>query len=331
MSHAEAVEFEREAELIEATTSDGWRLAVHHWAADTSTPRAPVLMLHGLGANRLNIDLDERYSIARAAQRRGFPVYVAELRGHGMSRYVGAADPDPWGLDEHAEIDLPAIIKVVQQHSASEQIHGFGHSMGGFLFYRLATQSEHALRSIVTMGTPLVSEIGLGRWQRRMFRMAARLPPGAYLPFKRLMSWVGRVVPLSSRFVDGILLNLANTEPEVALRMSKEAIDDIPVRLILEIQQRMTDASAAGPYSYEDRLSHVRVPVFALAGTVDQIAPSGSVSAAVARMESCDVRFREVGLRHGDRADYGHIDIIVGRHAPDEIFPLVLDFFEEND
>jgi hypothetical protein len=48
-------------------------------------------------------------------------------------------------------------------------------------------------------------------------------------------------------------------------------------------------------------------------------------------MQSDILRYREIGCHFGDKADYGHIDLLVGRHAPEEIYPEVLDFLEEMD
>src|SRR6185437_13143767 len=134
------------------------------------------------------------------------------------------------------------------------------------------------------------------------------------------------------RFGDGILLNLANCESDVVTRMLRDAIDDIPLRLVSEIVAHSAGTNDdVGPYMYESRLHQICVPVMALGGAVDRVATPGSVAAAVARLTSADVRYRQMGTRHGDRADYGHVDLLVGRHAPDEVYPQLIDFLEEVD
>ena len=67
------------------------------------------------------------------------------------------------------------------------------------------------------------------------------------------------------------------------------------------------------------------------AGYHEVLAEAEAVRAAVDRIRSSDVRYREMGNRFGDSADYGHADLLVGRNAPEEVFPLVLDFIEEKD
>ena len=70
---------------------------------------------------------------------------------------------------------------------------------------------------------------------------------------------------------------------------------------------------------------------FAIGGCMDRVAPPRAVEAATARVGADAVRYREMGLRFGDRADYGHVDLLVGRRAPAEIYPQVVDFIEEMD
>ncbi len=326
-------------EVLYAPTTDGWKLAVHHWPPRGQRPkRHPILMVHGLGANRLNIDLDEGHSVARAARDRGFAVYVLELRGAGLSRPPGGRDRAlfQWGFGDHAHYDLPAAVTLVLGHSGAPAFHGLGHSMGGMLLYAYGTGRPPALRSISTVGSPLVSGLQLGTNELRLLQLAVRLAPVNALrrvPIKRLMGVAGSFITLSARLVDGLLLNAANTEPEVMARMAKEAIADFPVRLAVEIMEQMTAGAAIerGPYAHEARLGEIDVPVQAVSGSVDRVAPVPSVEAAVARLDGPDVRYRRFGVADGARADYGHADLLVGRRAPDEVFPHLLDFVEEVD
>jgi hypothetical protein len=46
------------------------------------------------------------------------------------------------------------------------------------------------------------------------------------------------------------------------------------------------------------------------------------------RISSAQKRYREFGLRSGDSADYGHVDLIFGRRAPDEVFPVISEWIE---
>ena len=79
---------ELHSELVYTNQIDGWKLALHRRSPKTGpTCNHPILMVHGIGANRLNLDLDDRFSIARYMARLGFDVFVLELRGTGMSKH----------------------------------------------------------------------------------------------------------------------------------------------------------------------------------------------------------------------------------------------------
>jgi predicted alpha/beta hydrolase len=335
------------AKTVYVPTDDGWALALHVLPGRGPKRRHPVLMVHGVAANRLHFDLDERHSLARAARNRGFDVYMLELRGAGMSQAAG--DPTSrhmqWGFADYAERDLPTAMSYIFEQTQATALHGVGHSMGGMLLYSAAAHARHEVQSLVTIGSPLVGYLsgGLGARERRLLQLAGTLSPAVNFtppsqrrfPLRRLLGVAGMVMPLSSRLADNLLLNVANCEPEVMLQLARQGIHDIPIRLISEITQAMTEGRGPhgphGPYAYEAILHRIVAPVLALSGSVDRIAPPAAVAAGVARLASTDIRYREMGVAHGDRAEYGHADLLVGRNAPEEIYPLILDFLQEVD
>jgi pimeloyl-ACP methyl ester carboxylesterase len=329
-------------ETLYLRTEDGWSLALHHYPPRGPDRRHPVLMVHGIAANRLHFDLDERYSLARACRNRGFDTFVLELRGAGLSYAPGGRAPAlfQWGFADYAERDLPTAIATVLEFCRVDALHVLGHSMGGMLLYSVGVGAPSELRSITTVGTPLVGQLGLGMVERRLLQLAATLGPATTftpsaqrkVPLRRLLGAATRFVPFTARLADGILLNGLNCEPEVVNALAKEGIADVPIRLISEITTHAAKGfSTDGPYAYEAALRHIVAPVFALCGNVDRVAPASSVRLLVSRLVGPDVRYREMGVRFGDRADYGHVDLLMGRNAPDEVYPQLLDFLEEVD
>ncbi|RYF12139.1 MAG: alpha/beta fold hydrolase [Deltaproteobacteria bacterium] len=328
-------------ETLYARTEDNWALALHHYPGRGAGQRHPVLCIHGIAANRLHFDLDERYSFARAARARGFTVYLLELRGAGLSRAPGGRDRllFQWGFADYAERDVPTAIATVLEHAGVKSLHAVGHSMGGMLCLCGGVQASSEVRSITTVGTPLVGQLGLGLLERRLLQLAGTLGPATTftppsqkrVPLRVLVGAATRFVPFTARLADGILLNGQNTEPEVVRRMAREGIADVPIQMISEITSHAAGSAAGGPYAYESRLYSVRAPTLALAGSADRVAPPASVRQLCSKLQCQDLRYRELGTRFGDRADYGHVDLLVGRNAPEEVYPLILDFLEEVD
>lgn len=336
------------AKTVFVSTDDGWSLALHLLPARGPKRSHPVLMVHGVAANRLHFDLDERHSLARAARNRGFDVYMLELRGAGMSQAAGGCTDRhmQWGFADYSERDLPTAMSFILEQTGASSLHGVGHSMGGMLLLSAAVRARLELKSLVTIGSPLVGYLsgGLGARERRLLQLAASLSPAVNFtppsqrrfPLRGLLGVAGMVMPISRRLADNLLLNVANCEAEVMLQLARQGIHDIPIRLVTEITQAMAETKTAphglhGPYAYEAHLHHVTAPVFAISGSVDRIAPPAAVQAVVTRLRGADIRYRQMGIACGDRAEYGHADLLVGRNAPEEVYPLILDFLMEVD
>ncbi len=120
---------EREAtpkgETLYATTPDGWKIAVEHFApAPGSTPHAyPVILCHGFGYNNNFWMLDSNAHLPSALSSQGFDVWVPSLRGSGTgSKWVyklGRVGADAAGMMGKNPQDDPlgmlfGAVKVVQ-------------------------------------------------------------------------------------------------------------------------------------------------------------------------------------------------------------------------
>jgi pimeloyl-ACP methyl ester carboxylesterase len=323
---------------------DGWSLALHRFAPAEPSRRSPVLMVHGIAANRLHFDPDVRHSLARAVCARGFDTYVLELRGAGDSVPPAGmrAGRVSYGLSDYTERDVPTAISWLLEHTGTKSLHAIGHSMGGMILLAVATRACAELKSLTCIGSPLIGALAqaLGPKERRISTLVAHLSPAANftppsqrrVPLRRLLTAAGLLMPLSTRLADDLLLNVANCDPAVLTRILRHGIHDIPVQLLTEIFAHMAGtASPMGPYAYEALLARISAPVLAICGSADRIAPPASIAQMVGQMRSPDVRFREMGTAQGDRCDYGHLDLLVGSHAPDEVYPLITAFLQQID
>ena len=90
--------------------------------------RVPVILLHGSFSNRRFWYSARGLGLGAYLAREGFDVWLAEMRGHGLSprnrqyRFNTVAD--------YARYDLPAIAAFVTEKSGQTP-HWIGHSMGG--------------------------------------------------------------------------------------------------------------------------------------------------------------------------------------------------------
>ena len=78
-----------EDETVYALTDDGWRLALGRRRPRGPARSLPVLLVHGVAANRASLDFGlERWSLSAHLAAAGFDCFALDLRGHGASRRV---------------------------------------------------------------------------------------------------------------------------------------------------------------------------------------------------------------------------------------------------
>lgn len=324
------------------TTDDGWQLALHHYPAcfrgktqegcTVEKKREPVILCHGLACNRFTFDLNEERSMARYLADRGYDVWMLELRGHGESpRKKGKkAMRDGFGMDEYALHDVPAALQYVTQQTGAAQVNWVGHSMGGMILYMyLSTTGDPRLRNVVTMGSP------------GSFDYPSRLVGSALKATRYAMALPRINVPLYSRPVARVTSRLLGFE-EVGLNtenLSKPATREVlwlwfaPIergveRSFVSIRDAGRLVSRDGQTDYSARLSEFKVPLLAIAGRVDALAPPYNVLQVFEKVGSTDRTFELASRTNGYHADYGHADLMVGDNAKADLYPLVYRWLE---
>jgi pimeloyl-ACP methyl ester carboxylesterase len=84
--------------------------------------------------------------------------------------------------------------------------------------------------------------------------------------------------------------------------------------------------SADGKDNYLVGLRGIQQPTLVVAGRGDRIAPPDRVAGFFTEISSEEKRFVIAGRATGFSVDYGHLDLPLGAHAEQEIFPLIVDW-----
>jgi pimeloyl-ACP methyl ester carboxylesterase len=148
-------------EIHRAMTSDGWEIALYHYKAPKEIPgREPVLLCHGLQANRLNMDFSAQVSLARHLQRQGFDTWIMEVRGGGNSSKAGFLGFGKYGynynFDDYVMKDLPAAINYVKKATGAQKLLWVGHSNGGMVILAyMAYFGDADIKGAVTVASPV--------------------------------------------------------------------------------------------------------------------------------------------------------------------------------
>ena len=187
-------------ETFYLSSDDGWRLAVHHYRPHGGPRGLPVILCHGLSSNRYSFDLPGSPGLARFLRDHGRDVWVAELRGSGMSDRPGlfrADVPYSWVFEDHLGSDLPAIIARVLELTGAPGAHWVGHSMGGLLVLAYLAQHDNPrLISAVTVGSPADFAKIHNKAFRTLLNFRGLLK---YLPFSPLPFLARLVIPIAHR------------------------------------------------------------------------------------------------------------------------------------
>jgi pimeloyl-ACP methyl ester carboxylesterase len=309
--------------------SDGWPLALHHYRSEK--PQGfPVVLCHGLSSNRYVFDLPDAPSLAKYLAEHGRDIWVAELRGSGMSASPGLYKSDvsyKWNFDDHLEKDVPAIIAQVLKLTNASKIHWVGHSMGGMLVLaHLAQTDDLPVASATAVGSPTdfsKMKLKLGNLIVR-FRTYFEWMPFSPLPF--FGRFLTPFVPyLPDKYFT--IFNPENMNHSVArktIALASQLVTSHKIWLQFGNFVQSGRFASADNRLYVDGLGGSQVPVMVIAGGRDIMSPEASVTSvcngphAPANIE-CMVLSRENGFS----ADYGHLDLMVGIRAREEVFPII--------
>src|SRR5207249_5003287 len=79
---------------------------------------------------------------------------------------------------------------------------------------------------------------------------------------------------------------------------------------------------------YRAELPRITLPTLFLAGPRDLLAPPDAVKDAYDLVTSTDKRFVICSRAQKFSVNYGHFDMLLGAHAPDEVYPLLGDWLD---
>ena len=285
---------------------------------------APVILVHGFGQNRYAWHMPER-SFANYLADRGFDVFNVDLRGHGRSAELGSARSR--GIDDYIRGDLPAVMRRVLALSGFRKTFLLGHSLGGLCSAAAAAARPSDVAGVVTIGSPHALGRGhlvLGTGLRLLGRTVGTvgLLRGSQLAFP--VDWIGKAVhatrfAFDSRFAP---IPVRGWKPgafesgELASYLRSfdaESLSTVDDLIMLAASGELR--SRRDGTSYTRLIEDSALPLLAISGGADLLANPSAVKPLYERSRSRDKQYVNV--------DAGHGDILVGRKAPEDVWPLV--------
>jgi pimeloyl-ACP methyl ester carboxylesterase len=310
--------------LVFATTRDGWRIALGRRRPRGPARRPPILLCHGLSTNRFSLDSGmERYSLAAFLSAAGFDCFAIDLRGHGASRPDRPGAPRRFGFDDYVREDVPAALEAVREATGEERVLWVGHSLGALVGLAACEAHPDRIAGVVALAGPVHfdGQADLRRYIRYGFLVNGRAN-------RFLAHMVAPFAGLAHPPAAEIAINGRNVDRRVFRRHLANGIEDVPAGVFAQLREWVEDdvfRSADGAVDYRARLSACRQPALFVSAERDGLAPPPVVRAAFERWGG-EKRYWNAGLREGFSADYGHTDLLLGRRAPEEIFPRLRDW-----
>ena len=156
------------------------KLAVYD-APEPPTPRATVLIVHGLGEHT------GRYAhVAAALVQAGFAVRAYDHQGHGRSAGPRGTLHTPDGLLQ----DLATVIDDTRLHAPDRPLALLGHSMGGLVVARAVAKQLRPVDALV-MSSPALG-IHANPVQKLLLSVLPDLLPNLTIPNGLDPQWVAR-------------------------------------------------------------------------------------------------------------------------------------------
>ncbi|MBS7660357.1 alpha/beta fold hydrolase [Pseudomonas lalucatii] len=251
----------------------------------------PVVLLPGSFSNRRFWYSPKGLGLGPYLARAGFDVWIAEMRGHGLSPRNRGYRGNRVG--DYVRYDLPAIAAFIHEQNP-QAAHWLGHSLGGITLAG-ALGGGYLEQARVASVALFGSQVSRIYWP-------LKLPP---------VEWGAR-----------LLLGRFSVLSGARLRRGPE---DEPIGLALESLRwhglfgRFGDAER----DWWAGLGEVRVPVLAVAAAGDRQDPAWACHKLLEQFGGASREFLCLGSSRGFSSDFGHVEMLVSKAAQDEVWPLV--------
>jgi len=322
------------AQSTSVVTDDGATIMLHRYEA----AGPPVLVVHGLSSNHHSWDLAPDRSIGLVLQEASLDAWLMDLRGHGNATHDAEGNRQwvGWNIDHYGHHDIPAAIDHIRQETGFEQVAYVGHSLGGMvgaIYAGTHPGGDQTLSSLVAVGSPMdfsdPDPLIWGSLKLARFTWIPVVPSDVGGDFRAMLGGAART-PVDA-WVDGMLFNDLSEElvPEMYRRVASPLSRGELHQLALVGEQR-SFLDAEGEIDYLESLEQVTTPTLVIAGRADLIAPVDRVLPYYQRVGAERKQFVIAGRSTGFAADYGHLDLTLGDHAAEEIYPLIVDWVSDS-
>jgi len=321
--------YPRADEIHEVKTGDLWSVLLYRYKPKSGDGE-PVLLCHSAVANQFNFTEPPGNSLVDVLVKEGFDCWAIELRGSRSSAPPYVRRRWAVSMDDYLAHDLPAAVKHIRQQTRYAKVHWVGHSMGGMLLYAyVAAHGPGPIASAATLGAPPGFE-GVRFRNPQALLFLHGLCPVAFDYLLRgltpLLTWLRprtRLVPI----------NWDNVHPDIGAATFFNLLEAPPPNAAKEL----ASWAAGKPWhmlddavDVEAGLKNLRVPLLAIFGAADPLAPVANAEAFFAALPGRDKKFLMLSAKNKKKADYNHADLAFGKNSVKDVFEPIADWFKKH-
>lgn len=305
-------------------TLDGWRIALHRFVPKRWLKGTPVLLCHGMAGNSICWNFSDSHSLARYLNQKGYEVWTIDLRGAGMSTKPSCFGNFRFDYDfyDYLERDLYQAVEHIKGFSRVKDIHYVGHSMGGMLAYAyMSRERKDDIARAVVIGSP-----GQLDWLRKFLRFKSILKILPYAPVGSLAQALAPAFEWLPSLCRLIGAKLENRPLGYISYQAANLTENIPTRLIRQFLSWGCWDTKEQIAPFNENMDSIKTPVLVMAGGDDKTVSPATVKAGFDKIGTRKKHFIVLSKRAEFEHDYDHNDLLLGKAAPEEVYPLVAEW-----
>ncbi len=278
------------------------------------SPKAVVVLVHGLGTRAALWDLPETGRLARRVWRAGYAVYTLDLNF--------SEAPDSLAVTRQ---NLRHVLQAISRTHREQKLFGIGHDIGGTLLYQILADSNSQLDGLIGVG----AQVGFGGYSKAVQALLDAAETKSELMWPMLDSVT--ISKSSPGDVSVSELLLSSSLPEkTRMAFYGKALSRIPSTLLQEISA----LGKAEPVPVLDPVlalhrNQITEPVLAIMAPSDGLAPPWQCDPGSFGLGKESMRAVYLTRANGESMEYNHLDMLLHPVASREVFPLVMDWLEE--
>ena len=185
------------------------------------------------------------------------------------------------------------------------------------------TELMNRIRGPFNVGSPALAHAP-HRMLKKVLPLRHLLRKLPALPYAGASFLLAPIMPLFKNTAGWLFGNPANLGTVDMMKLVCMVPSNLPTVLIAQFGDWLAErgfAGADGHLTYYDELHRVEVPTLLLAGEKDYLTPPSEIRYVYDNLGSKDKTLLNFDKSMGVRHEYGHIDLILGKFAKEEVWP----------